>query len=104
MVSFFFAVESVFLKEAGQLAANAPAPALGASRRLRSKALLLYHRRKAHHPAGKQRSKNNFRRLQLCWVECFSAEFMADGTEGIGDQIPNMNLLHSLFVFVFIFF
>lgn len=101
---FFFPVESVFLREAGQLAANAPAPALDVSRRLQSKALLLYHRRKAHHPAGKQRSKNNLIRLQLCWSKGFSAEFISDGTEGIGDQTQNMNLLHLLFVFVCIFF
>ena len=101
---FFFPVESVFLREAGQLAANAPAPALDVSRRLQSKALLLYHRRKAHHPAGKQRSKNNLIRLQLCWIKGFSAEFISDGTEGIGDQTQNMNLLHLLFVFVCIFF
>lgn len=79
----FFSVESVSQREAGQFYASALAPALDASRRLQSKALLLYHRRKAHLPAGKQKSKNNLTRLYLCWSKCFSAEFMADRTEGI---------------------
>lgn len=96
----FFSVESVSLREAGQFYASALAPALDASRRLQSKALLLYHRRKAHLPAGKQKSKNNLTRLYLCWSKCFSAEFMADGTEGIGDQTQDLNVLDSLFVFV----